>query len=176
MTNAPGGGTGNFVPGTVAPGRERPGVGIVWLDRLSLVAGDGRYPSFGPRVAVIRSIEAEAGAEAQAPVAHGEPTATVGATVEVPPGYLVVDVRVGYATAAAGFVGELRVVDLRGHRKSALLLLERRHSADDAAASVFMDAATAPTGKRTFLAIRASVAEGADHVAVRGLRLCLSRG
>ncbi len=155
MSDAPGAGTENLGPGTMAPGRLRPGVGIVWSDRLSLVAGDGGHPS--------------------SQVAHGAQAATVGATVEVPPGYLVVDVRVGYATAAGGFVGELRVVDLAGHRKSALLVLERRPAGDQTAETVFMDAPTAPTGKRTYLSIRAAVADHADHVAVRALRLSLTR-
>jgi hypothetical protein len=154
MTDVPRAGTGNFV-GTIAPGRQRPGVGIIWLDRLSLVAHDGGHPL--------------------SQVADGARAATVGATVEVPPGYLVVDVRVGYATAAGGFVGELRVVDLAGHGKSALLLLERREAGDEPAETVFVDAPTAPTGKRTYLAIRASVADHTDHVAVRGLRLSLTR-
>ncbi len=175
MTDGPRGDTGNFVPGTVAPGREHPGVGIVWLDRLSLVASDGSYPSFGPRAAVIRSVPAETGAETRAQMADRGRAATVGAMVEVPPGYLVVDVRVGYATAAGGFVGELRVVDLVGHRKSALLLLERRHTGDESGQSLFVDPPTAPTGKRTYLSIRASVADRAGHVAVRGLRLCLTQ-
>lgn len=165
MTEAPRPATGSFLPRTVAPGRERSGVGIVWLDRLSLVAGDGRHPSFGPGTADVRS----------GSVADRERTATVGATVEVPPGYLVVDVRVGYAVAAGGFAGELRVVDRCGHRKSALLFLERRPAGDEAPERVFVDAPTAHPGKPTLLSIRASVAELADHVAVRGLRLSLSR-
>ena len=151
MTDRPPAGTGSSARGTVVPGRERPGVGIVWLDRLSLVASDVRSPAFGPR-----------------PV-------PVGATVEVPPGYLVVDVRVGYAAAAGAFVGELRIVDLAGHRKSALLLLERRRPGDESAPNLFVDAPTAPVGKRTFLSIRAAVADRADHVAVHGLRLGLTR-
>ena len=173
MTDARRPGTGNFTQGTVAPGRERPGVGIVWLDRLSLVANDGTYPSFGPRAAVIRS--APIGPYDGRQVADGDRPTTVGAMVEVPPGYLVVDVRVGYATAAGGFVGELRIVDLGGHRKSALLLLERRQAGDESAAEVFVDAETAPTGKRTFLSIRASVADRTDHAEVSGLRLCLTQ-
>jgi hypothetical protein len=175
MSDAPGP-TGGFVRGTVAAGRERPGVGIVWLDSLTLVAGDGNYPSFGPRVAVVRSVPAQGRAAPTERLAQRALTATVGATVEVPPGYLVVDVRVGYATAAGGFVGELRIVDLRGHRKSALLLLERRPAPDDPAASLFVDASRAPAGKRTFLSIRASVPDRAEHVAVRSLTLCLTRG
>jgi hypothetical protein len=174
MTDGPRGGTGNFLRGTVAPGRERPGVGIVWLDRLSLVATDGSHPSFGPRAAVIRSVPAVVEGEAKGPVADRGRAATVGAMVEVPAGYLVVDVRVGYATAAGGFVGELRIVDLGGHRKSALLLLERRQAGDESAERLFVDAPTAPTGKRTYLSIRASV-DRANHVAVRGLRLCLTQ-
>ena len=169
MTDADRAETGDFVHGTVAPGRDRPGVGIVWLDRLSLAAGDGTYPVCAPHATVIRS----AGAEAE--VADGERPTTVGAAVEVPPGYLVVDVRVGYATAAGSFVGELRVVDLEGHRKSALLLLERRRGGDESGAPLFVDAPTAPTGKRTFLSIRALVADRADHVSVRGVRLRLAR-
>ena len=171
MTEAPRPGTANFLPGTVAPSRERPGVGIVWLDRMSLVAGDGRYPSFGPRAAVMRP----ASTDDERQVADGDRSSTVGAIVEVPPGYLVVDVRVGYAMAAGGFVGELRVVDLGGHRKSALLVLERRHAGDEPAAEILVDAKTAPSGKRTLLSIRASVADRADHVVVRGLRLCLTQ-
>lgn len=155
MTDTPGAGTENLGQGTVAPGRLRPGVGIVWSDRLSLVAGHGGYPA--------------------SPVTDGERAATMGTTVEVPPGYLVVDVRVGYATAAGGFVGELRVVDLAGHRKSALLVLDRRPAGDETAETVFVDAATAPTGKRTYLSIRAAVADRADHVAVHVLRLSLTR-
>ena len=171
MGDAPRPGKGNSAGGTVAPGRERPGVGIVWLDRLSLVAGDGSYPPFGPRTAVIRSPSAEAEGE----VAVHDRGATVGATVEVPPGFLVVDVRVGYGTAAGSFVGELHIVDLAGRRKSALLLLERRQAGTEPAPSGFVDAPTAPAGKRTFLSIRATVADRSDHVAVRGLGLCLTR-
>jgi hypothetical protein len=164
MTEAPGLGRSGFVDVTVAARRERSEIGIVWLDRLSLVTGDGSYPSFGPRTAVIGS-----GGNAD-----GERAATVGATVEVPPGHLVVDVRVGYALAAGGFAGALRFVDLGGHRKSALLLLEP--AGDEAADSAFVDTPATPPGKRTFLSIRASVAERANQVAVRDLRLCLSRG
>jgi hypothetical protein len=100
-------------------------------------------------------------------------------TVEVPPGYLVVDVRVGYATAAGAFVSELRLSDLGGHRKSALVVLERRGGDDegrrDDAATLFMEPMTVPTGQRTFLSVQASVADSAGHVAVRGLRLHLTR-
>jgi hypothetical protein len=174
MTDPPRPGTGNFLPGTVAPGHERPGVGILWLDRLSLVARDGRYRSFGPRAAVIRSAPAVVDEEHQVP--DGDRAATVGAMVEVPPGYLVVDLRVGYAAAARGFVSELRIVDLEGHRKSALLLLERSQAGDESAPGIFVDAKTAPTGKRTFLSVRASVADRADHVSLRALRLCLTQG
>ena len=154
---------GRFVRRTFAPGRNGANVGIVWLDRLSLVEGRRAHPAYGPSAATI-------GSEG----AVGEDD-TVRTTVEVPPGYLVVDVRVGYATAAGSFVGELRVVDLGAHRKSALLLLERRPAGDERGAPLFVDAPTAPTGKRTFLSIRASVTDRADHVAVRGLRLRLAR-
>ena len=164
MTDAPRPGRGGFVDVTVAARREQSGVGIVWLDHLSLVTGDGSYPSFGPRTAVIGS---EVGAD-------GGRAATVGARVEVPPGHLVTDVRVGYALAARGFAGALRFVDLSGQRRSALLLLEP--AGDEAADSAFVDAPVNPHGTRTFLSIRASVAERADQVAVRGLRLCLSHG
>ena len=171
MTDGPRAGTGKLGRGTFAPGRQRPGVGIVWLDRLSFGAPDGRCHSYAPHATVIHS----AGARVEVQEADGERAATVGAVVEVPPGYLVVDVRVGYATAAGGFVGELRVVDLGGHRKSALLVLERRRAGDEAAASLFVDAPTGPIGKRTFLSIRATVGDRADHVALRGLNLCLTR-
>lgn len=155
MSDASRAGTGNFVRETVAPGRERPGVGIVWLDRLSLVASYRGHPL--PEVP------------------HGERTATVGATVEVPPGFLVVDVRIGYATAAGAFVGELRFVDLEGQRTSALLLLERSPAGDEPAESLFVAAPTTPTGERSFLSVRASVTDSAEHVAVRRLQLCLTR-
>ena len=173
MTDAARPGTGNFLQRTAVPGRDRPAVGIVWLDRLSLVTGEGSHRSFGPRAAVTRSVGA--GADAERHVADGARPVSVGATVEVPPGYLVVDVRVGYATAAGGLVGELRMVDVGGHRKSALLLLEPGRAGDESAAGIFVDAKTAPTGKRTFLSIRASVADHAEQVAVRGLRLSLTQ-
>jgi hypothetical protein len=102
-------------------------------------------------------------------------------TVEVPPGYLVVDVRVGYAMGAGAFAGEVRVADLRGHRKAALVVLGRRNAQEgadrgDEVADLFMDAHAAPAGRRPFLSIHASVADSADHVAVRALRLELYRG
>jgi hypothetical protein len=165
MTDASPPSSGSSLHGTVAPGREHPGVGIVWLERLSLVASDGWAPSVASPMAVLRSGSA----------ADGGRAATVGAIVEVPLGHLVVDVRVGYARAASSFASELRFVDLAGHRKSALVLLERRQVGDNPAESVFVDPPTAAAGKRTFLSIRASVVEHADHVRVRGLRLSVSR-
>ena len=172
MTDALRAGTGGFLPRTTAPGRQRPGVGIVWLDRLSLAAGARGHPAFGSD-SVVKGFGATAGGR----------DVTVGTTVEVPPGYLVVDVRVGYATAAGTFVGELRIVDLEGARKSALVMLEGRGGSDrdepggrsDGPPPVFFDARTAPAGERTLLTVRASVTDDTDHVAVRGLRVHLTR-
>ncbi len=167
MTDALRASTGNFVRRTTAPGRDRPGVGIVWLDRVSLVAGPGGYWGSARSTVIDQADWGE----------HGTDD-TVRTTVEVPPGYLVVDVRVGYATAAGAFVGELRVADLQGDRKSALVVLDRgnAHEGGDDVANRFTDAGAAPTGQRTFISIAASVADSADHVAVRGLRLQLYRG
>ena len=167
MSDAPRTNTGNVVRGTLAPGRERAGGGIVWLDRLSLVATDSSHPSFGPPAALVRASEAH-----EVP---GEPMVSVGAKVEIPPGYLVVDVRVGYATAAEGFVCQLRVVDLAGHRKAALFFLGQEQAGDEPAENLFADERAAPAERQTFLSVRMAVARSVDHVALRGLSLSLTR-
>lgn len=161
--------TGSVVRRTVAPGRSRPGVGVVWLDRLALVGGE--YRPHRPEAMVAGSDDAGA-------VVPGD---VVSATVEVPCGYLVVDVRVGYGAAAAAFLAEVRVVDLRGHRKSALAFLERAHDCDparrdDDATTVFVDASAAPPWRRAFVCVQATVVDYADHVAVRDLLAHLMRG
>ena len=173
MTDALRAGTGRFVRRTYAPGHDGTHVGIVWLDRVSLVEARRAHPAYGSCATVLGSADATRRGQGH----------TVGATVEVPTGYLVVDVRVGYATAARSFVGELRVADLGGSRKSALVALERKdedHLSEaerggDEAATVFVDSGTVVSGPRTCLSIRASVADGTDHVAVRGLSLQLTR-
>ncbi|HWC10922.1 MAG TPA: hypothetical protein VG455_06830 [Acidimicrobiales bacterium] len=172
MTDALRAGTGHFVRRTCAPGRAGTHLGIVWLDRVSLVEARRAHPAYGPSATVLGSADASRRGQGH----------TVGATVEVPTGYLVVDVRVGYATAAQSFVGELRVADLGGSPKSALVALERKdedHQSEaergDEVATVFVDGGTVVSSPRTCLSIRASVVDGTDHVAVRGLSLQLTR-
>ncbi len=169
MTDASGR-TGGFVLGTASGGRNRSAPGIVWLDRLSLVEGRRAHPAYGPTAAAGRATSGSGGA------------ATVGTTVEMPAGYLLIDVRVGYATAAGAWAAEVRVADLSAHRKSALVLLERRDggggdqgSPGGDPATVFVDARPNPPGERTFLCVEAAVADGVDGVAVRGLSVDLVR-
>ncbi len=100
------------------------------------------------------------------------------ATIEVPSGYLVVDVRVGYGATTGAFVSEIRFVDIDGHRKSSVVMLEPRLGPQldpFGGTALFVDAPTVPPGPRTFVSIAVSVTDRSDHVEVRNLRVHLTR-
>ncbi len=100
------------------------------------------------------------------------------ATIEVPSGYLVVDVRIGYGATTGAVVSQIRFVDIGGHRKSSVVMLEPRLGPQldpPIGTALFVDAPTAPPGRRTFVSIAASMTDGCEHVAVRNLRVHLTR-
>jgi hypothetical protein len=150
---------------------------IVWLERFSL-RDDGQVgtsigassvhpPVRPPRPAISWASDADAGATRNSRV--------LWTVAEVPPGYVVTDVRVGLGTGSETFVGEITLAPINGLATTAVVLLADDPEGTDLG-PLFVDSAPAadPAWRPTLLCLRLDVARTDGRVVLGGLRLCLA--
>jgi hypothetical protein len=157
-----------------------PSVGstIVWLEHFSLRPDERVGASSGPssprRPAARRdpmiswASDADIGRTAGARVLR--------AAAEVPAGYVVTDVRVGFGIASRTFVAQIHLAPVAGPAKTAVVVLGDDPEGSDLG-PLFVDSATAaahPAKRPTLLCLRLDAAGTADRVVVGGLTLCLA--
>jgi hypothetical protein len=110
-------------------------------------------------------------------IATGGGNKVVHMAIEVPPGYVVNGVRVGYElTNSASFISQIRLAQVQDPPKSALVLLDDGTDQTDVgpkdvdSASTSIDAAAGPL----LLSLRVNFGSTADRIVVRSLGLHLT--
>jgi hypothetical protein len=152
---------------------------VMWLNHFALLPGDSSVQT------TFNAVNSGVGGGLTALVVQSTTTgedATGGGNkvvqmaVEVPPGFQITGVRVGYElTSSASFISQVRLAQVQDPPATALVLLDDPTDLT-AVGPVFVDSATTlidPATGPVLLSLRVNFGNTADKIAIRGLALIL---
>lgn len=161
--------------------RERVGVEgvgeLLWLDHFDLLPGDASVTTSSNAVSSgvgggLTGLVVESSTLGEE--ADGGGNKVVHAAVQVPPGYRVIGVRVGYElTDARSFISQIRLAQVQKPPSSAVVLLDDGTDLTSPG-PVYMDSQPTsidPAGGPLLLSLRVSFGDTTDRIAIRGLAL-----
>ena len=161
-------------------GRKRDKDEIHWLNHLDLLAGDESVE------VTYDAVSSGVGGGLTALVVHSTTTGEVAPSggnkvvhmgVEVPPGYLVTGVRVGYElTSPQSYISQIRLAQVQDPPKTAAVLLDDATNHVDVG-PIYVDSAETsidPSEGAILLDLRVNFGDTADRIAVRAVGLHLA--